>query len=50
MQSLLARGLIQGARRLGDGPRAPWMVPSPVVRIRARYGPKNRPGVAALTD
>ena len=44
LQSLLARGLIVGATRLGTGPRAPWIIPSPVVRIRADRGPKRRPG------
>ena len=44
LQSLAARGLIDGAVRLGGGPRGPWMIPSPVVRVRADSGPKNRPG------
>ena len=44
VQSLLARGLIVGATRLGRGPRAPWIIPSPVVRIRADRGPRRRPG------
>ncbi len=44
LQSLLARGLIVGAVRLGTGPRAPWARPTPVVRIRADRGPKRRPG------
>ena len=45
VQSLLARGLIAGAVRLGTGPRAPWAIPTPVVRIRADRGPKKRPGM-----
>ena len=44
LQSLLVRGLIVGARRLGTGPRAPWLIPSPVTRIRADRGPRRRPG------
>ena len=44
LQDLLVRGLIVGARRLGTGPRAPWIIPSPVIRIRADRGPKRRPG------
>ena len=44
VQSLASRGLILGAIRLGDGPRAHWMIPSPVVRIRAARGPRRRPG------
>ena len=44
LQSLLVRGLIVGARRLGTGPRAPWIIPSPVTRIRADRGPRRRPG------
>ena len=50
MQALLARGLIQGAVRLGDGPRAPWLVPSPVIRIRGSRGPTNRPGLKIEPD
>ena len=49
-QSLLARGLIAGARRVGDGPRARWAVPSPVVRIRAPRGPRNRPGFSVQPE
>ena len=45
LQSLLARGLIKNARRLGDGPRSPWLILSPVQRIRAPSGPKKRPGI-----
>ena len=44
LQALLVRGLIVGARRLGAGPRAPWIIPSPVIRIRADRGPQRRPG------
>ena len=44
LQELLARGLIVGATRLGTGPRAPWAIPIPIVRIRADRGPKRRPG------
>ena len=44
VQSLLARGLIVGAVRLGTGPHAPWVIPTPVVRIRADRGPRRRPG------
>ena len=44
LQALLVRGLIVGARRLGTGPRAHWLIPSPVIRIRADRGPKRRPG------
>ena len=44
LQDLLVRGLIVGARRLGTGPRSPWIVPSPVIRIRADRGPQRRPG------
>ena len=44
LQDLLARGMIVGARRLGTGPRAPWIIPSPVIRIRADRGPQRRPG------
>ena len=50
LQSLLARGLIQGAVRLGEGPRAPWLVPSPVIRIRGSRGPTNRPGLKIEPD
>ena len=47
LQSLLVRGLIVGARRLGTGPRAPWLIPSPVIRIRAgvRSGGPGRQGI-----
>ncbi len=44
LQDLLARGMIQGARRLGTGRRSPWIIPSPVIRIRADRGPQRRPG------
>ena len=44
LQDLLVRGLIVGARRLGTGPRSPWIIPSPVIRIRADRGPRARPG------
>ena len=44
LQALLVRGLILGARRLGTGPRAHWIIPSPVIRIRADRGPRRRPG------
>ena len=44
LQDLLDRGLIVGAVRLGTGPRAPWAIPTPVVRIRADRGPRRRPG------
>ena len=47
LQSLLVRGLIVGATRLGTGRRAPWMIPSPVIRIRADRGPRARPGTPA---
>ena len=44
LQDLLARGMIVGARKLGTGPRAHWLIPSPVIRIRADRGPQRRPG------
>ena len=50
LQSLLARGLIQGAVRLGERPRAPWLVPSPVIRIRGSRWPTNRPGLKIEPD
>ncbi len=44
LEALLVRGLIVGATRLGTGRRAPWAIPTPVVRIRADRGPRRRPG------
>ena len=41
MNRLLNRGLIQGAVQV-DGR---WLIPAPVVRLKAPRGPKNRPGV-----
>ena len=45
VQDLAARGLIWGARKLGSGPKAHWMFPDPVIRVRAARGPRHRPGV-----
>ena len=44
LQELLAQGRILGATQLGTGPRAPWVIPVPIVRIRADRGPRRRPG------
>ena len=44
VEALASNDLILGAIKLGDGPRAHWMIPSPVIRIRANYGPRRRPG------
>ena len=42
-----ARGEIEGARRYGDGPTAPWRVP--VTGLEARYGPITPTAIPSST-
>ena len=41
VRSLARRGLLQGAINF----QGRWLIPSPVVRLKAPMGPTDRPGV-----
>ena len=41
VRRLARRGLLQGAVNF----QGRWLIPSPVIRVKAPMGPSNRPGV-----